>query len=120
LRSIVFPDSEARRTPVATLALDCDSVEDAVTAISYSDTLVCRHLVIRGLGVVIVDADRSDTSRAFVQQVAGSPGLSIVERAGDLASAALAGLPADFGKLISEEAEKWGKVIRAANIKPEG
>jgi len=27
--------------------------------------------------------------------------------------------PADFGKLIGEETEKWGKVIRAANIKPE-
>jgi tripartite-type tricarboxylate transporter receptor subunit TctC len=27
--------------------------------------------------------------------------------------------PADFGKFIAEEIEKWGKVIRAANIKPE-
>jgi hypothetical protein len=27
--------------------------------------------------------------------------------------------PADFGKHIVEETEKWGKVIRAANIKPE-
>ena len=25
----------------------------------------------------------------------------------------------DFGKLIAEETEKWGKVIRAANIKPD-
>jgi ABC-2 type transport system permease protein len=40
--------------------------------------------------VVVVDADRSDTSRAFVEQVAVSPSLSIVERAGDLASAARA------------------------------
>jgi tripartite-type tricarboxylate transporter receptor subunit TctC len=32
---------------------------------------------------------------------------------------ALAGSPADFGKLIAEETEKWGKVIRAANIKAE-
>jgi len=31
----------------------------------------------------------------------------------------LAGSPADFGKLIAEETEKWGKVIRAANIKAE-
>ena len=27
--------------------------------------------------------------------------------------------PADLGKLIAQETEKWGKVIRAANIKPE-
>ena len=31
----------------------------------------------------------------------------------------LIGSPADFGKLIADETEKWGKVIRAANIKPE-
>ena len=27
--------------------------------------------------------------------------------------------PAEFGKLVAEETEKWGKVIRAANVKPE-
>jgi len=27
--------------------------------------------------------------------------------------------PAEFGKFISSETEKWSKVIRAANIKPE-
>jgi hypothetical protein len=31
----------------------------------------------------------------------------------------VSGSPADFGKLITDETEKWGKVIRAANIKPE-
>jgi hypothetical protein len=30
----------------------------------------------------------------------------------------LAGSPADFGKLLADDTEKWGKVIRAANIKP--
>jgi tripartite-type tricarboxylate transporter receptor subunit TctC len=34
-----------------------------------------------------------------------------------LAGMALAGSPADFGKLISDETEKWDKVILAANIK---
>jgi len=27
--------------------------------------------------------------------------------------------PTDFGKFIADETEKWSKVIRAANIKPE-
>ena len=31
----------------------------------------------------------------------------------------LPGSPADFGKLIAEETEKWSKVVREANIKPE-
>jgi ABC-2 type transport system permease protein len=53
-------------------------------------TAVFSHPVIRGLGAVVVDADRSETSRVFVEEVAASPSLSIVERAGDLASAARA------------------------------
>jgi len=27
---------------------------------------------------------------------------------------------ADYGKFIADQTEKWGKVIRAANIKPVG
>jgi tripartite-type tricarboxylate transporter receptor subunit TctC len=27
--------------------------------------------------------------------------------------------PAEFGKFITDETEKWGKVIRAANIRPQ-
>jgi ABC-2 type transport system permease protein len=50
-------------------------------------TAVFSHPVIRELGVVVVDADRSETSRTFIEEVAASPGLSIAERAGDLASA---------------------------------
>jgi tripartite-type tricarboxylate transporter receptor subunit TctC len=40
-------------------------------------------------------------------------------RLADLGGDVLALSPADFGKLIADETEKWGKVIRAANIKPE-
>jgi ABC-2 type transport system permease protein len=76
-------------------------------------TAVFSNPVIRGLGVVVVDADRSDASRAFVEQVAASPGLSIVERAGDLATAARAirsgdaigavYVPADFERDLKAE-----------------
>jgi tripartite-type tricarboxylate transporter receptor subunit TctC len=37
----------------------------------------------------------------------------------ELGGMILTGSPADFGKLIAAETEKWGKVIRAANIKPQ-
>jgi tripartite-type tricarboxylate transporter receptor subunit TctC len=40
-------------------------------------------------------------------------------RIADLGGDVLALSPADFGKLIPEETEKWAKVIRAANIKAE-
>jgi tripartite-type tricarboxylate transporter receptor subunit TctC len=40
-------------------------------------------------------------------------------RLAELGGTVLAGSPADFGKLLADETEKWGKVIRAANIKAE-
>jgi tripartite-type tricarboxylate transporter receptor subunit TctC len=40
-------------------------------------------------------------------------------RLADLAGIVLPGSPADFGKLIADETEKWGKVVRAAHMKPE-
>jgi tripartite-type tricarboxylate transporter receptor subunit TctC len=39
-------------------------------------------------------------------------------RLADLGSTPMPLSPADFGKFIAAETEKWGKVIRAANIKP--
>jgi tripartite-type tricarboxylate transporter receptor subunit TctC len=38
-------------------------------------------------------------------------------RLADLGGTVLVGSPADFGKLVADETEKWGKVVRAANIK---
>jgi tripartite-type tricarboxylate transporter receptor subunit TctC len=40
-------------------------------------------------------------------------------RLADLGASALTGSPADFGKLIVEQTEKWAKVVRAGTIKPE-
>jgi tripartite-type tricarboxylate transporter receptor subunit TctC len=44
---------------------------------------------------------------------------TIKARLAELGGTVLAGSPDNFGKLIAEETEKWAKVIRAANIKPE-
>jgi tripartite-type tricarboxylate transporter receptor subunit TctC len=40
-------------------------------------------------------------------------------RLADLGSVPMPGPPAKFGKLIADETEKWGKVIRFAGIKPQ-
>ena len=40
-------------------------------------------------------------------------------RLADLDGATLIGTPADFAKLVAEETEKWGKVVRFAGIKAE-
>ena len=43
----------------------------------------------------------------------------IKARLADLGGTSLVGSPADFGKLIADETDKWAKVIRTSNIKPE-
>jgi tripartite-type tricarboxylate transporter receptor subunit TctC len=50
---------------------------------------------------------------------AGLADTKIKARLAELGGTVFVGSPADFGKLIADETEKWGKVIRAANIKPE-
>ena len=50
---------------------------------------------------------------------AGLADPKIKTRIADLGAAVLPMSPNEFGKLIADETEKWGKVIRAANIKPE-
>jgi tripartite-type tricarboxylate transporter receptor subunit TctC len=50
---------------------------------------------------------------------AGLANPKIKARLTDLGGTALALSPADFGKFIADQTEKWGNVIRAANIKPE-
>jgi ABC-2 type transport system permease protein len=74
---------------------------------------VFTQQVIRGLGVIVVDDDRSEISRAFIEKVAAAPGLSITRRAADLASAAQAirsgdaiaavYIPADFERDLKAE-----------------
>ena len=43
----------------------------------------------------------------------------IKARLADFGGRALVGSPADFGRLIVEETEKWAKVVKFANIKVE-
>ena len=43
----------------------------------------------------------------------------IKARLADLGGTILSGSPAEFGKFIADETDKWAKVIKAANIKPE-
>jgi len=60
----------------------------------------------------IVEKLNSEINRALVAP-------AIKARISDLGASVLPGSPADFGKLIADETEKWSKVIRAANIKVE-
>jgi tripartite-type tricarboxylate transporter receptor subunit TctC len=50
---------------------------------------------------------------------AGLADSKIKARLVDLGGTMLAGSPADFGKLIAEETEKWGKVVKFSGAKPD-
>jgi tripartite-type tricarboxylate transporter receptor subunit TctC len=64
------------------------------------------------------------TSAEIVEALNKAVNASLAEdnvkaRLAEWGATALAGSPADFGKFVADETEKWGKVIRAANIKAE-
>jgi tripartite-type tricarboxylate transporter receptor subunit TctC len=65
-----------------------------------------------GTSAEIIDKLNQETNAALADP-------KIKGRLAESGGKALAGSPADFAKLIAEEIEKWGKVIRAANIKAE-
>ena len=62
-------------------------------------------------------ADIIETLNKEVNAGLGDP--KIKARLGELGATALAGSPADFGKLIADETEKWGKVVKFVGVKRE-
>jgi tripartite-type tricarboxylate transporter receptor subunit TctC len=58
-----------------------------------------------------------DTLNSEINAALADP--KIQARFADLGATVLRGTPADFGKLISDETEKWGKVVKFAGIKPD-
>jgi tripartite-type tricarboxylate transporter receptor subunit TctC len=71
-------------------------------------------------GIVARKDTPADTVDKLNKEInAGLADPIIKTRLAQLGGTVLAGSAADFGKLFAEETEKWGKVIRAANIKVE-
>jgi tripartite-type tricarboxylate transporter receptor subunit TctC len=66
----------------------------------------------RGTPVDIVDRLNRETNAALADS-------TIKARLAEFGGAILAGSPADFGRLIAAETEKWGKVVSFAGLKPE-
>jgi tripartite-type tricarboxylate transporter receptor subunit TctC len=50
---------------------------------------------------------------------AGLADPKIKARVADMGGTVLAGSPANFGKLIADETEKWGKVVKVSGAKPD-
>jgi tripartite-type tricarboxylate transporter receptor subunit TctC len=64
-----------------------------------------------------VPAETVDRLNREINAALADPGIRA--RLADLGTVPLPMTSMDFGKLLADETEKWGKVIRAANIKPD-
>src|SRR5262245_21640715 len=93
-----------------------------VTAATLSDPL--RNLptmALLVLGCAAIGAPKN-SSVEIVDKLnkeinAGLADPNMKARLADLGGTVLAGSPADFGKLIAEETEKWGKVVKFSGAK---
>jgi tripartite-type tricarboxylate transporter receptor subunit TctC len=78
----------------------------------YETSIVLGVGVPKATPVEIIDKLNREINAALADP-------KIKARLAVLGGTVLPGSPADFGKLIAEETEKWGKVIKFAGIKPE-
>ena len=62
-------------------------------------------------------ADIVDRLNREINAALSDPGMK--SRFADIGGEPLPGSPAEFGKLVADETEKWGRVVRAAGMKPE-
>jgi hypothetical protein len=91
----------------------------AVTARDFSDALKAAMVAEKTFTAHAYRRTSAPRALTGVGKLRRAHDARMIFRFADLGGTVLAGSPADFGKLIAEETEKWGKVIRAANIKPD-
>ena len=89
---------------------DIPTVNDFVSG--YEASAVQGLGAPRNTSAEIIDKLNKEINAAFADP-------NMKARIADFGGAVLAGSPADFGKLIAEETEKWGKVVKLSGAKPE-
>jgi tripartite-type tricarboxylate transporter receptor subunit TctC len=100
----------------ATSTMKLDTLPDIPTAADYVPGFEAIDWT--GLGapkntpMEIIDKLNKETNAALAD-------LGMKTRLAELGCTVLTGSPADFGKLIADETEKWAKVIRFSGVKPD-
>ena len=129
----------ARRNQNASLVLEM-ATEDRARAMAYAEELLQSGSVAVRVSKEVLDPESGEYSSVTIltKGVAAPKNMpsEIVEklnneintaladpkmtaRLADVGGTVLRGSYVDFAKLVAEDIEKWAKVIRAANIKPE-
>ena len=71
-------------------------------------------------GIVVPKATPAEIVGKLNQEINGAlADPNMIKRLTDLGVAVFAGSPADFGKFIADETEKWAKVVKFADVKAE-
>jgi tripartite-type tricarboxylate transporter receptor subunit TctC len=122
---VMFPTTVAsieyiRAGRLRALAVTAATRSDALPDVPTVGEFVPGYEASTWFGVCAPNATPAEIVEKLSKEVnAGLADPMIKTRLADLGGDVLALSPADFGQLIADETEKWGKVIRAANIKPE-
>ena len=114
--SIEYIRADRLRALAVTAATRSDELPDIPTVAEF----VPGYEASNWFGVGAPKATPAETVEKLNEEInAGLADPKIKARLAELGAMVLAGSPADFGKLIAEDTEKWAKVIKSAGIKPE-
>jgi tripartite-type tricarboxylate transporter receptor subunit TctC len=122
---VVFSSIPAAIGYISAGKVDALAVTSAVRAEALPDLPTVGEFVpgveaSQWYGIVAPKGTSADIVDRLNQEInAGLVDPKLKARLTELGGTVLAGSPADFAKLIADETEKWGRVIRAANIKPQ-
>ena len=114
--SIEYIRADRLRALAVTAATRSDELPDIPTVAEF----VPGYEASNWFGVGAPKATPAETVEKLNEEInAGLADPKIKARLAELGAMVLAGSPADFGKLIAEDTEKWAKVVKSAGIKPE-
>ena len=114
--SIEYIRADRLRALAVTAATRSDELPDIPTVAEF----VPGYEASNWFGVAAPKATPAETVEKLNEEInAGLADPKIKARLAELGAMVLAGSPADFGKLIAEDTEKWAKVVKSAGIKPE-
>jgi tripartite-type tricarboxylate transporter receptor subunit TctC len=121
---VMFPSTVSsigyiRAGQLRALAVTAAARSDALPDVPTVDEFVPGYEASAWFGVGAPKATPAEIVEKLNKEInAGLADPKLKARIAELGASTLPGSPADFGKLIADETEKWGKVVRAANVRP--